>query len=200
MSSRRFYALFLTFPGTLSVLVCGIGSAVASFAFDSSVARFGWHHGYTVEAPWQFITAHFVHLNAAHFGLNFIAAVLFGMVCDRLALSPQLLLACAVSMVCVCLGLEFGPWHIDWYVGFSGVLHGMFAWLCLRLALSPAQEHWWGLRGAVVAVFFGGLVKVTASLSIPVGSLGWQGIPQATPAHLYGFAGGVFWALLRRPK
>ncbi len=156
--------------------------------------------GQICEAPWRLITAHFVHLSAVHFAANFIAAVLIGAICDRLDLSRQLLTSSLIAMVCVDLGLEFGPWRIDWYVGFSGVLHGTFAWLCLLLVLSPAQGRWWGLRGVVGALFLGGLVKVLASLSIPVGSLGWQGIPQATPVHLYGFAGGTFWALLRWPK
>lgn len=193
--------MYLNYPVTILVVIVGLVAAVTSLASGSTVDDLGWHQGDSVEAPWRLITAHFVHLNAAHFAVNFTAAVLFGLICDRLELSLQLLVASLIVMVCVSLGLEFGPWEIDWYVGFSGVLHGIFAWLCLRSVLRPlAQGHWWGLRGVYVALFLGGLVKVLVSLKIPVGSVGWQEIPQVTPAHLYGFAGGSFWALLRWPK
>jgi rhomboid family GlyGly-CTERM serine protease len=187
-------------PATLAALAAGILAAAASFAPDSPVAALGWRAGGGAEAAWRLLTAHFVHLGAAHFAANLFAATLIGWICDQLHLASRLLAATLASLASVGLGLEFGPWAIAWYVGFSGVLHGLFAWLCLELALTPSAERSATVRGLVVALFLGGLLKVVVTLATPVGAPGWLGIPQATPVHLYGYLGGMLWAFLRRAR
>ena len=195
-------------PATLAALAAGILAAAASFAPDSPVATLGWWAGGGAEAVWRpawrplwrLLTTHFVHLGAAHFAANLFAATLIGWICDRLHLAGRLPAATLASLAGVGLGLEFGPWAIAWYVGFSGVLHGLFAWLCLYVALTPSAERSALVRGLAAALFLGGLVKVVAALTTPVGAPGWLGIPQATPVHLYGYLGGMLWAFLRRAK
>jgi rhomboid family GlyGly-CTERM serine protease len=186
-------------PATLAVFMAGV-LAAAGFVCDSPVESLGWWGGGEVGAAWRLLTAHFIHLNAAHGLANLVAALLIGWSCDRLGLSGRLPAATLAALVSVDLGLVFGPWTITWYAGFSGVLHGLFAWLCLCLALTPLPGRSASMRGLAMVLFLGGLVKVVAALATPVGTPGWLGVPQATPAHLYGYLGGTLWVFLRRER
>ena len=197
----RFLAkLFSNRPATSSAVALGVLAAAASFTTQIGVLTLGWRIGSIYDAPWRLLTSQFVHLGPAHFSVNFLAAVLLGVVCDRLHVTRQLFGATLASFVAVCTGLEWGPWPLNWYVGFSGVLHGLFAWLCLSIARTTTTARFWSARAGALALYAGGLIKVVSALSIPVGSPGWLEIPQATPVHLYGYAGGTLWALLRRGK
>jgi rhomboid family GlyGly-CTERM serine protease len=187
-------------PAMLAALAAGILAGAASFGPGSAVADLGWRAGGGTGASWRLLTAHFVHLGAAHLAANIFAATLIGWSCDQLGVSARLPAAALASLAGVGLGLEFGPWAITWYVGLSGLLHGLFAWLCLSLALSPPAERSPGMRKLAAALYLGGLLKVVVALATPLGAPGWLGIPQATPAHLYGYLGGTLWAFLRRER
>lgn len=77
--------------------------------------------------PWRLLCAHFVHLGWTHLGLNLAGlALLWLLVGDTVR--P---LAWASGVVFLALGVSLGllccsP-AVGWYVGFSGVLHGLFA-------------------------------------------------------------------------
>ena len=184
-------------PATFAALLAGIVAA-AILGLDSPVASLGWRADSGFESVWRLVTAHFVHLGALHFAVNFFAALLIGWVCDQLHLAGQLASATLACLIGLGIGLEFGPWAIAWYVGLSGLLHGLFAWLCLELVLAGEPARPARLRVLAAVLLVGGLVKVVANLDTPVGAIGWLGIAQAPPAHLYGFLGGTFWAILRR--
>lgn len=186
------------YPATFAALAAAGLAAAASFAPHAAVSSLVWRAGGGVETSWRLFTTHFVHLGAAHLLANLVAAALIGWTCDRLHLAGRLPGATLASLVGVDLGLAFGPWTVDWYVGLSGLLHGLFAWLCLALALDPRGGK--STRGLAAALCLGGLVKVLLTLGETVGAPGWLGIPQATPAHLYGYLGGALWALSRRVK
>jgi rhomboid family GlyGly-CTERM serine protease len=185
---------------TLAAIGVGVLAVLASFGPATPVSALGWRAGGGVDSAWRLLSAHFVHLGAAHLAADLSAAVLIGWSCDRLGLAHRLPAAALASLVAVDLGLEFGPWAIGWYAGLSGVLHGLFAWLTLCLVLSPSAEGSRRLRWMAAALFLGGLLKGAVGLGTPVGAPGWLGIPQATPAHLYGYLGGTLWAFLRREK
>lgn len=192
--------LIANHPATWSTIVLAIVAVVASITAQSDIVALGWRLGSIYEAPWRLLTSQFVHLGPAHFSVNFLAALLFAWVCDRLHVARQLFAATVVSLIAVGIGLEWGPWTLDWYVGSSGMLHGLFGWLCLSMAQSRTAKKLWSTDSLALALYAGGLIKVVTALSIPVGSPGWLEIPQATPVHFYGYVGGTLWALLRRGK
>jgi rhomboid family GlyGly-CTERM serine protease len=77
--------------------------------------------------PWRLFGAHFVHLGWIHLWMNLAGlAVLWLLLGDtiRPALwaSGVLFIALAVSLGLLCCSPA-----VTWYVGFSGVLHGLFA-------------------------------------------------------------------------
>ena len=126
----------------------------------------------------RLVTAHFFHYDLAHLAWNLVG------------------LALVAATVAVDLGfLVFEP-QLAWYVGFSGVLHGlMAAGLCAWLWRAPDAIT--GLVAGLFALKLGwehvmGPLPFTAStLAVPV----------IHEAHTYGAIGGTaaaLWTLWRR--
>ncbi|MFK5969705.1 MAG: rhombosortase [Candidatus Marithrix sp.] len=76
---------------------------------------------------WRLLTAHFVHLGWTHLILNIIALLLIlelATIDFTLLYTFRLILFCGVGIT---LGLLIFSPETTWYVGFSGVLHGLLA-------------------------------------------------------------------------
>jgi membrane associated rhomboid family serine protease len=145
--------------------------------------------------PWQWVSAHLLHLSWPHLAVNAAVAIGLAMVADRCDAVRGYGLCALWVLLTLNLGLHVGPWPMDWYAGASGLLHGQFAWLCLHLAreaTTPAQ------RIIALLLLAGGGIKVAMSLATPVGSVGWLDLPQAPPAHAYGYLGGLLAGWRRR--
>jgi rhomboid family GlyGly-CTERM serine protease len=179
------------FGGRAFALTVGtvIGLAVLlTWLPDQSVKDFGWHADAAAAEVWRCLTCHFVHLGVRHLAVNLAAFLMLAGIAaawERRAGFPAALLA---SMLSVCLGLSLFDLGVQWYVGLSGALHGLFAWLVLgRATRSDA------IGKTAVALYLAGIVKVLLDLRIPVGSPGLAGVPMAAPAHLFGYLGGSLW-------
>lgn len=102
----------------ISMLVMGAGNEVVSiFRYDRDPIMDG--------EIWRVFTAHLAHLGWSHLLLNLAGLGVIWLLCGR-ALSTGLwllvLLSCALGVSCGLL--LFNP-ELVWYVGLSGVLHGM---------------------------------------------------------------------------
>ncbi|MEX0706444.1 MAG: rhombosortase [Woeseia sp.] len=127
---------------------------------------------------WRLASGHLVHLGWSHFAMNVTALLLIWLLVGRSFRPSQWLLITAVVMA----GIDAGFWFIDtqllWYVGLSGVLHGLLvaglvgAWsqsrievplLLLLLAAKLAYEQLFGaMPGSESSA--GGAVVVNAHL------------------------------------
>ena len=147
---------------------------------------------------WRLATAHFVHLGWSHTLLNLAGIGLVWMLFAR-ALSGwhgvRVLLA---SMAAIDAGFLLNEPQLDWYVGFSGALHGLFAAGVVAAIAAREREGW--LLGAMLAAKlvweqWAGPVPFTEAVA---------GGPVVESAHLYGTIGGLCAQLvalrLRRPR
>jgi membrane associated rhomboid family serine protease len=192
--------LWRAHASTLSAFAVLCLAALATLVPVSPVETLGWHAGGGIASAWRLISAHFVHLGPVHLAVDGLAMLLIAWSADRFGLAARLPGAALASLLAVDLGLLIAFWPIAWYVGLSGWLHGLFAWMSLRLALSSGLKHPPHLRVLAALLFLGGLAKVALAVHVPIGSVGWLGVAQATPAHLYGYLGGMLWAVLRRDR
>jgi rhomboid family GlyGly-CTERM serine protease len=156
--------------------------------------------------PWRVLSGHLVHLSWPHVSINaaawFIVARLFA---PELPPRSQLFVALAAGFA-ISTGLGVLYPDVDWYRGFSGVLHAVYfagatAWLVNTLRqprLRTARRL--VLPAALVA---GGWVKVLvehqAGGGLPYAE--WLGAATVPQAHLLGAAcGSLFGALLARAR
>jgi rhomboid family GlyGly-CTERM serine protease len=140
---------------------------------------------------WRLLSAHLVHLDLRHALLNTLGLALMWALFAR-DYSPKAWLAIVLgAMASIDLGLWLADSTVLWYVGSSGVLHGIMAagalahirtrqrdgWVLVALlALKLAYEHWVG------ALPFSGTDAVVVD------------------AHLYGVLGGAAVAAFLTPR
>ena len=147
---------------------------------------------------WRLVTGHLVHADLVHLGWNVLGVLIVAFLFARDYSWRQWLVILVVSAVTTDLGFLLLEPQLEWYVGFSGVLHGLMAaglvaWL--RTSRDPITWFVTGLFTAKLAWehFAGPLPFTAASLELPV----------VHEAHTYGAIGGVLaglWLTRRTPR
>lgn len=139
---------------------------------------------------WRLLTAHWVHLDRAHLLINIAGLAAVILVLGRFLSLASLLLATALGGLMVGLGLLVMATEIDWYVGLSGLISGIWATAAIRGVL---KRDWLGF--AAIALLAAKLVweqmeGAPASLTAELGDA------VIVDAHLYGMFGGLLAGLL----
>lgn len=139
---------------------------------------------------WRLVTGHLVHLGWSHFGLDAVGLVLvWYLVGDGFRAAAWVIVA-LVSVSAIDAGLWFINPQLQWYVGLSGVLHGILA-AGIVVSLRRPRTELIVLGLLLVAKlgweqFYGPLP----------GSEGGSGGAVVVGAHLYGAIGGGLAGLL----
>jgi rhomboid family GlyGly-CTERM serine protease len=146
----------------------------------------------------RLVTAHFFHYDLAHLAWNLVGLALVAALFAREFDLRGWIVVLVASTVAVDLGFLVSEPQLEWYVGFSGVLHGlMAAGLCAWLWRTPDVIT--GLVAGLFALKLGwehwlGPLPFTAStLAVPV----------IHEAHSYGAIGGAaaaLWLLWRQRR
>lgn len=147
---------------------------------------------------WRLLTGHFVHLGYQHLLLNLAGLLLVWLLVGRHHNTRQWY---AVSATCIAV-MSLGFWILDadmrWYVGLSGLLHGLLlAGGISGIRSLPAESM------VICAVVVGKLLYEQLAGPLP-GSESVAGGTVIVNAHLYGAAGSAlaaffFWHRVRRP-
>ncbi len=135
---------------------------------------------------WRVLSGHLVHVGWMHLLMNLAGLLLVWLLFGARLTQRRWLLVLVVSAAGVSAGLLLFQPELKWYVGLSGVLHGLFA------------------AGVVVALTAGDRAALLLAVALVV-KLAWEGIAGPMPgtsewvgarvvteAHLYGaLAGGA---------
>jgi rhomboid family GlyGly-CTERM serine protease len=170
---------------TLKWLVGPVALAVVLLAFGGQ----DWVHALRYDRSgiargelWRLLTGHLVHLSAWHLILNLLGLALIGALFTRAYSVLQWAAIAAASVAAIGAGLFILRPQIDWYVGLSGVLHGLMA---------AGAVAWWRsesrpLAGALSLVLIAKLTWEQIHGALPLAG----SIPVVVDAHLYGAMGG----------
>lgn len=135
---------------------------------------------------WRLVTGHLVHADVPHLAWNVLGVLLVALLFARDFTPRQWLLVLVASLAAVDAGLLLFEPQVEWYLGFSGALHGlMAAGLVAWLRTSRDRLTW-----LVVALFAAKLVweHLYGALPFTAGSLS---LPVIHQAHSFGAAGGL---------
>lgn len=186
-TARFKYIVALAIPGIMAMVALAImlGGLFPMLSLRYERAAIGSGE------VWRIFTGHFAHLDWNHLLINLgglaLIWLLFG---HRLAIT-QWLIVIFTTMIMISAALWFFHPALTWYVGLSGLLHGMF------------------VAGALGGIFAGYRAEWLL-LALVVAKLGWEQYAGALPgeviesgfivvhAHLYGAVAGLATVLLLR--
>ncbi|MFT7053409.1 MAG: rhomboid family GlyGly-CTERM serine protease [Psychromonas sp.] len=151
-----------------------------------------YHNGIAEGEIWRLITATFCHTNFNHLVMNIagliITLALFADLFKTINIFP-IIIFCSL-FIGLCL-FFFDP-KVIWYVGFSGVLHGLFSY---GVATDITKKSLWGyLLGAGLIIkiideqIFGAAQSTVNLISAEV----------LVNAHLYGAIAGLIFYMSKR--
>lgn len=140
---------------------------------------------------WRLFTAHVVHLSLRHALVNILGLALLWALFARDYSARQWLAIVLAAVVAIDAGLWLLDSTVQWYVGSSGVLHGILAAGTLA-QLRRAQPEGWVLALLLV----GKLLYEHFAGPLPFSGSG----PVLVTAHVFGVLGGAAAALALRPK
>ncbi len=173
--------LALVLTGLCLALQAGGESAQELFQFQ--------REGLAQGQLWRLFTGHFIHLGWSHALMNLAALGLLVYLLAEGLEAASLLGLIVASSLAVDAGLWFLQPELEWYVGLSGVLHGLFAGLLLLQWFCRRERYLWLILLLSVKLGWEGMtgpLPMTADLA---------GGPVVTVAHLYGALGGVLGAI-----
>ena len=134
---------------------------------------------------WRLVTAHLVHLSWGHLWLNLIALLVMASLFDDAMEAGDWVLAGLLSAGAIDLGLVLFHGDLDWYVGLSGVLHGLMVVGGFGLLRSTPPVGYILLAGLAAKLIweqFSGPLPFSESTT---------GGPVLVDAHFYGTVGGA---------
>ena len=182
---RTLYRLWVP---TVLIMVSGV--LQAGHPVTNAWFRFDRLHIWEGEV-WRLFSAHLVHMSWNHYAMNCLGIVVIYGLYWRWLTAKTALLWCLISALAVVLGLLVLSPQISWYVGLSGVLHGLIMAGAVTDIHARHREGFWVL-GVVVAklsweILYGPLP----------GSETGAGGPIVVEAHLYGAMGGLVVSMMR---
>jgi rhomboid family GlyGly-CTERM serine protease len=153
----------------------------AAFAWDRDALSGG--------EAWRFFSGHLVHLGWSHLALNVAGLALIAWIVGRKWDWLGWLVVSLASVGVIGIGFWTLNPELEWYVGLSGVLHGL---LGAGLVVGIAQRE---TESMVLAVLVAGKLAWEQFAGPLPGSEGASGGAVIVDAHLYGAVGGILAAI-----
>jgi rhomboid family GlyGly-CTERM serine protease len=160
------------------------------FAYDrNQLDNFQW---------WRLITGHFLHTNTPHLLLNTAGVALLWALHGHYYNASRYLIQLLVLCLGTAIGLYLFNQQMQWYVGLSGVLHGLFIIGAYFDIKHSFKIGWLMLIGVWIKVIheqiFGASEEVAELIAANV----------AVDAHLFGTITGsiiiLYYFLVRKPQ
>ncbi|MDX1443656.1 MAG: rhombosortase [Gammaproteobacteria bacterium] len=134
---------------------------------------------------WRLASGHLVHLSASHLWLNLGGMALVVLLFGRAVPAGQWWLAALFSLLVTSAGFLILEPQLQWYVGLSGMLHGLILAGAYLDVTFPCRE-----RNILVVIVIAKLLWEQAYGALPFTAEAAGG-PVVVDAHLYGAIGGI---------
>jgi rhomboid family GlyGly-CTERM serine protease len=177
-----------------AVIVVAIGVVILGLIGDTARSLLAFDRAAIASGElWRLVSAHFVHLGTSHLVLNLFGLGLVWYLVGQVYSQAQWVVTWILSIFAVTAGLWFFAPELAWYVGLSGVLHGLL--VAGILGLAPKRVETWVLGLALLAKL--GWEQLVGPLP---GSESASGGNVIVDAHLFGTLGGLLAAILIRVR
>jgi len=157
---------------------------VSRFRFDRNLIDQGHY--------WLLISGHLVHLNWWHWGLNMAGLLIVAVFFSVYGRFLEWLFVLVFTAIVTGLGLYWFNPELIWYVGLSGVLHGLFIYGAV------SEVRYYPFSGYVLLLLLVGKLFWEYMNGPLPGSEEMTGGHVVVAAHLYGAIGGFAAVILTR--
>jgi len=141
---------------------------------------------------WRFLTGHFTHLGWSHLALNSAGLLLIWFLIGQSYAFVGWLQIALITVATIDTAFWFLNPELYWYVGMSGLLHGLLvAGIITRLRSLDIET------GVLLLLLIAKIGYEQLNGPLP-GSEGTSGGAVVVDAHLYGALGGILGALLAK--
>jgi len=141
---------------------------------------------------WRFLTGHFTHLSWSHLALNSAGLLLIWFLIGQSYVFSGWIQVTLITVATIDIAFWFLNPELYWYVGMSGLLHGLLvAGIMTRLRTLDIET------GVLLLLLIAKIGFEQFNGPLP-GSEGTSGGPVVVDAHLYGALGGILAALLAK--
>lgn len=172
-------------------MVYGLGLSLILLALYAWQDALRYDRSFILQGEyWRLLSAHFVHLNFTHLVMNLVGWWIFLLMCGHLFSLKQISFNIFTLALGISLGLLFVRVDFQWYLGFSGILYGLFLIGSLHIAFREQLA----LGGLIfnMLIFKLGLDIYTDQASASAQLIG---APVAIVAHVYGLIIGLMLSL-----
>lgn len=172
------------------VLLLGTLALIASLSAGNGAPALRYERSLVLAGDWwRILTGQVVHLGLSHLVLNLAGLALIGWVFGPGVRAAQWLAVLAASWVGIAAGFLLLEPQLAWYVGLSGLLHGLLLGAAVLDHGLDRRVRWVLVIGTLAKLAWeqwAGALPLTAEAA---------GGPVIVAAHLYGGLGGLLGAL-----
>lgn len=186
LSKSNFLSSFGPFLllATLMLLLHVFPDLITTFEYNRNAIQSG--------QVWRIFTGHLLHTNNYHLALNLAALILLALIHNKFY-SPKLLTTFYVTTsIAVSTGIYLFTPEMIYYVGLSGILHGLFVLGALYDIKHKEKTGYLLLIGIVAKVLHEQWFGATESLKQLIDA------DVAIDSHLYGMCTGIAFFFLHR--
>ncbi|MDG1293194.1 MAG: rhombosortase [Pseudomonadales bacterium] len=190
-STAKYQSLLERLPQIVMALLI----ATLIFIFTQTSLQASWRFERVLfdQQPLLALSHAFIHLNAQHLMLNIGALVGIYLLFPAAFKSFSWLVALAASTVISAYGIFYYSPDIDWLVGLSGALHGLFVYAVLR---SRASIAW--LVAIIIKLVVEQMPDLMPSNNLTQMTEQFINSPVIVDAHLWGAIGGLLFFFIAR--
>lgn len=139
---------------------------------------------------WQLISAHFMHNNLAHYVVNMAGLGVLYLLHGEYARVKSFSVNIVVLGVGISVSIYYFSPTLVWYVGLSGILHGLFAWGVIIDLYYKRRTGYLLLFGLFIKLMHEQLSQPSTAMADMIG------VRVAIDAHLYGAIIGIMLGIL----
>lgn len=183
-----------TYPYLLVAFICLLLTLWYSLVSESTLqtSLYAYQRDFVETGQWwRIITAHFMHSNVIHFGVNIVGLLLLWLLHGEYVKPKSFFINILVLCAGISLCIYMWSASIYWYVGLSGVLHGLFAWGVIIDISLKRKTGYVLLLGLIIKIveeqFFSSSQYMSTLIDVSV----------AVDAHFYGAVIGIILGLIK---
>jgi len=143
---------------------------------------------------WRFFSGHFIHYSWFHCASNVIGLLLLAGIFNNTKHNINWLLASIFICIVISSGLMLFSNQLSWYVGFSGVLTGLYAYASIKTYSENRK------LSVMILIVLSSYVVFQLLEGELISSVLLQEIKTSSYAHAYGLFAGILYGVITKLK